>query len=235
MTSRVLEELAPIALFVPRDRRLEKRQADPAILSHPAFAGYDTLTVAQAEERLKEERMRAAALDEKTFKLTLSLTIGLTVVGTAITALIDKVPQPFGRLVVAIGLAVAITYILLGGFLALGAMRTQSSYGYGTAFLLQHPAGGPVTPLADALARQETVNMRRHLRNEATIQMLRNGLLVLLVTFATFAAFYGWRLVGDVGNPGVPLRTRLDMSSTSETHGRASQDLSITLGATCQI
>jgi hypothetical protein len=92
MISRALEELVPIIFLYTRDRRLKKRETDPTILNNPSFVGYGGLTVEQADERLKEERTRAAALDEKTFKLTLSLAIGLTVVGTAITALIEKVP-----------------------------------------------------------------------------------------------------------------------------------------------
>lgn len=197
MIVRMLEELVPIVFLYMRDRRIKKREGDPAILNNPSFNGYADLTIDQAQDRLKEERTRAAALDEKTFKLTLSLAIGLTVVGTAITALIEKVPEPISRIGIATGLAVAITYILLGGFIALGAMRTLPTYGYGTVFLLQQSAAGSITPLADALARQETANTRRHLRNEAALQMLRNGFLVLLAAFIAFAASYGSRLVAD--------------------------------------
>ena len=198
---RALEELAPIFFFLSRDRRIERRETEKDILSNPLFNGYAGLTVDQAQERLKEERARAAALDEKTFKLTLSLAIGLTIVGTAITALIEKVPSPIGKLGIAIGLAIAIIYILLGGLLALGAMRTLPAYGYGTRFALAQSAGATVPPLADALARQETVNQRRHLRNEAAQQMLRNGFLVLLVAFIAFAISYGSRLVADARGP----------------------------------
>jgi hypothetical protein len=204
MISRALEELVPIIFLYTRDRRLKKRETDPTILNNPSFVGYGGLTVEQADERLKEERTRAAALDEKTFKLTLSLAIGLTVVGTAITALIEKVPGPVSRLAIATGLAIAITYILLGGVLALGAMRTLPAYGYGTAFLIQKTAAGSVTPLIESLARQETSNNRRHLRNEAALQMLRNGFLVLLAAFIGFAASYGSRLVSDAAGTEPP-------------------------------
>src|ERR1700693_3074284 len=96
------------------------------------------------------------------------------------------------RFLVAVGLAVSIFYILGGGFLALGAMRLLRSHGYGTAMLLaaneeRHNA------LADALARQEIVNVIRTMRNEASYQMLRNGFAILLATlivFASLLAFY---------------------------------------------
>ena len=78
-------------------------------------------------------------------------------------------------------------YVLAAGFVALGALRTLPSYGYGTQFMLQQQ-GNTQTILADALARQETMNIIRHLGNETAYQALRNGLLLLFVGILIFAA-----------------------------------------------
>ena len=78
-------------------------------------------------------------------------------------------------------------YVLLAGFVALGALRTLPSYGYGTQFLL--PQKDDQKVLAEALARQETMNIIRHLRNETAYQALRNGFwLLLFVGILIFAA-----------------------------------------------
>jgi hypothetical protein len=186
--SRIAEEIAPILFFYSRERRLRRRVEEADILKTvPIYANYLTLTGEQLLQRLTEERQRGGALDEKTFKLTLSLAIGLTVLGTGASALVKEIPVGGGRLSVAVGLAVSIFYILGGGFLALGAMRSLPSYGYGTAMLLTADEEKR-NALADALARQEGVNNIRALRNEASYQMLRNGFLILLATLAVFAS-----------------------------------------------
>src|SRR4051794_24323048 len=95
---KVLEEIAPILYFLVNARRLRKREKDPALLATAAFREYAALTAEQADTRLDEERTRAEALDEKTFKLTLSLAVGMTLLGTGLTVLLDKVPSPLGRL-----------------------------------------------------------------------------------------------------------------------------------------
>ena len=66
------------------------------------------------------------------------------------------------------------------------ALRTLPSYGYGTRFLLDQSVDPPQI-LADALARQETMNVVRHLRNEAAYQAMRNGLLFLFAGIMVFA------------------------------------------------
>jgi len=189
---RVAEEILPFLCFYLKARRLRRREDEPDILKTPNYTDYPTLTDEQLLQRLEEERLRGAALDEKTFKLTLSLAIGLTVLGTGAGALVNEIPVAGWRFLVAVGVAVSIFYILGGGFLALGAMRLLRSYGYGTAMLLaaneeRHNA------LADDLARQEIVNVIRTMRNEASYQMLRNGFVILLATlivFASLLAFY---------------------------------------------
>ena len=69
--------------------------------------------------------------------------------------------------------------------MALGALRTFPTYGYGTQFLLQQRENTE-TVLADALARQETMNNIRHLRNETAYAALRNGLLFLFAGIIVF-------------------------------------------------
>jgi hypothetical protein len=193
IVGRVVEEVFPFVAYVRNVRKLRRlATAEDLFDQKPKLARYRALPEAQLTERIKEERSRATALDEKTFKITLALTVGLTVIGTTSAVLIDTVAMGAVKTVVAISLAVAVTYILAAGLIALGALKTQPSFGYGTEPLLIEPDKRQAE-YADHLARQEFVNQTRHIRNEASYQTLRNGLVVLMVTIviATIARAAG--------------------------------------------
>jgi hypothetical protein len=82
--SRILEEVFPIPHYLARRRKLLRQATAELILSEAtSFNGYTTLSEEILSARLQEERQRASSMDEKTFKMTLSLSIGLTILGTA--------------------------------------------------------------------------------------------------------------------------------------------------------
>jgi len=130
-------------------------------------------------------------MDEKTFKLTLSLSVGLTVLGSTAIPLVKAVPSEAVQTTLTAIIGLGLFYVLAAGFVALGALRTFPSYGRGTQFLLQQK-GNVQNVLADALARQETMNIIRHLRNETAYQALRNGLSLLFVGTLIFAAMLAY-------------------------------------------
>ena len=180
--SRVLEELVPFAYYIARKNRLRRRSDSDRILNSEVFSEYNMLPTETLRNRLNEERQRAHSMDEKTFKLTLSFSVGLTVLGLTTTSIariitVRNDPGDSDR--------THNTWLDIRsscGFVALGALRTFPSYGYGTAFLLKlKRTEDKQVVLATALARQETINNIRHLRNETAYQMLRNGLLFLFL------------------------------------------------------
>ena len=172
--ARFCEEIFPFGQYIGNVKRLRKRCKRTDILREEMFIEYETLENDLLERRLEEERQRASALDEKTFKFTLSLSVGLTVLGSTAAFFAKGV---WADAVVAI-IGIGIFFVLGAGFLALGALRTLPSYGYGTQFFLQKRENEKMI-LAGALARQETTNQIRHLRNETSYQALRNGLLLI--------------------------------------------------------
>jgi hypothetical protein len=184
--SRTIEELFPFPRYLAHKRRQRRRCECTEILNDAAFAGYDTLSPAQLTDRLREEHERAATMDDKTFKLTLSLSVGLTVLGSTASFLVKVISSATLQTILTITVMLGIFYVLAAGFVALGALRTAPLYGYGTQLLLQQQ-GNTQKVLADALARQEIINNIRHLRNEAAYQSLRNGLLLLFAGFLAFA------------------------------------------------
>ena len=93
-------------------------------------------------------------MDDKTFKLTISLSVGFTVLGSTAAFLVRTIFSPPIQTTIMAIVALGVFYILAAGFVALGALRTARSYGYGTRFLLQQQAKAQEV-LADALARQE--------------------------------------------------------------------------------
>ena len=180
--SRVLEELLPFAYYVARKNRLRRRSDSDRILNSEAFSEYSMLPTETLKNRLNEERQRAHSMDEKTFKLTLSFSVGLTVLGLTTTSIARIIPYATIQVILIALMTLGLIFVLLAGFVALGALRTFPSYGYGTAFLLKlERTEDKQVVLATALARQETINNIRHLRNETAYQMLRNGLLFLFL------------------------------------------------------
>lgn len=160
-----------------------------SILGNPAYEGYSALAKQDLQKRLEEERLRAISLDEKTFKMSMALTIGLTILGSVGTMLSNQVTDLELKAALSCCFSVGLLYLLSSGFVALGALRTQPSYGYGTALLVLED-DKVVLCLADALARQETINLMRHLRNETAYQSLRNGLVLLTTAISVLVVTY---------------------------------------------
>ena len=185
---RIFEEAFPFWIYVKNVSYLKNRRDREDILREHSYTEYETLSLDRLERRLGEERQRGTALDEKTFKLTLSLSIGLTILGVVTAFHADGMWSSGVSVVFAIG----ILFLFGAGFLALGALRTAPTYGYGTGFLLRARANGKVI-LADQLARQETMNQIRHLRNETSYQALRNGFLLIFagIMLHFITAIYG--------------------------------------------
>ena len=180
---RITEELFPFPHYLLRSRSKKQLCNCKNILSKNGFDDYDSLPIQQLEERLKDEHQRALFMDEKTFKLTLALSVGLTVLGITSIYLNADTPHAVAQKVFVASIGLGLLYVFAAGFLALGALRTRSMYGYGTEFALklQQKTNKQVI-LADALARQETMNLIRHLRNETAFQALRNGMFLLFLT-----------------------------------------------------
>ena len=183
----IMEEIFPFWNYITGMRRQRRRYECHSILDEQAFSEFGSLSETQLMGRLKEEHQRASSMDDKTFKLTISLSVGLTVLGSTAATLIRAVSWEAAQITISVFLALGLFYVLAAGFVALGALRTVRTYGYGTDFLLQQQ-GDAQNVLADALARQETVNNIRHLRNETAYQALRNGLLLIFVALLIFAA-----------------------------------------------
>ena len=189
--ARVYEEIFPFGIYIKNAMHLRKRCKCRDILREEMFVEFETLASDLLSLRLEEERQRASALDEKTFKLTLSLSVGLTVLGSTAAFFAKGV---WADIVVAV-IGIGVFFVLGAGFVALGALRTLPSYGYGTQFLLRKSENEQII-LADALARQETMNQMRHLRNETSFQALRNGLLLI---FAGIALFFSTEVFESTG------------------------------------
>ena len=180
------EEIFPFPFYLARKRKKLREAAAQNVLDRDTFAGYDGLSADQLTRRLEEERNRATAMDEKTFKMTLSLSIGMTVLGSIAAFLVKEIPYPTAQVALTVMIGISLIYILSAGFIAVGALKTLPSYGYGTRPLLLDDEKRQKA-LASDLAKQEIMNIIRHLRNETAYQALRNGLLLLFMSVAIFA------------------------------------------------
>lgn len=188
---RCAEELCPFPFCYANIRKSLLLCDAHDLLGREPYEDYPSLPTESLAKRLKEEHLRATSLDEKTSKLTLSLSIALTALGLAVaffrTSVSSEIMQ--GMLLSLIGRSVF--YALGAGCVALGAFRTMRTYGYGTQFLLVQQSD-PQAVLALNLARQEIMNTVRHIRNETAFQALRNGLLLLCVCVGVLMVALTW-------------------------------------------
>ena len=187
--TRLFEEVFPFVAYFKNKNRLLKRLEQNDILSDQNYQEYETLPQDLLEQRLKDEHKRAVSIDDKTFKLTLTLSIGFSVFGSIAAylgteILTDSEARPsclfIYEILVNCLFAVGLLYIFIAGWLAVGVVRTHETNGYGTDFMVKVNNQGK-TVVAEALARQETRNQTRVLRNEAAYQCLRNGTICIFV------------------------------------------------------
>lgn len=200
---RWIEEILPFLQFLGVKSKLEARSNADEILTRPEYSEYSSLEASALLQRIEEEHRRGALIDDKTFKLTLSLSIGLAVLGSASALILKALASQEMKILVGSLLTVGVAYVLTAGFLALTSLRTLPSYGFGTTFLLQRKADDESEIVATALARQETSNLLRHARNEAAYMTLRNGFLLLFVACVLFVCALAYQasqpasLIGD--------------------------------------
>ena len=201
--SRCAEELCPFPFCYWHTRSLKKQRDASDILSRELYKDYPSLSEDSLTKRLEEEHQGSVMLDEKTSKLTLSLSVAFTALGLVVAFFRTSVPSEFwqGVLLTLIGLSVF--YTLGAGFVALGAFRTMCRYGYGTQFLLNQQDDIQAV-LARNLARQEIMNTVRHVRNETAFQALRNGLVLLTVCVGLLLGALAWASFSHVSTSESP-------------------------------
>jgi hypothetical protein len=184
----LVEELLPFIPYLIHGRELRaKMSGDNLQVSHDTLACYKKLTPQELEIRIREEHERAKLLDEKTFRMTLSLSLALTIVGSVVAKCLKDIATSPIATAMQYGMIFSLVYILIGGYIALTSLRTLPTFGYGTAFkVAAKTAADPVEVYVDALLRQETANQIRQVRNEAAFQHLRNGCIPFAIVLTLY-------------------------------------------------
>ncbi len=179
----LFEEVCPfIVYFLNSKKLLAKASNKKSIENSSSFFRYKNLDSDTINTRLVEEHERAKLIDEKTIKFILALTISFTLLSGANTYLSKSVENDAISLFATTTSGISLFYMLFAGLIALGALKTLPTYGYGTEYFIQ--LKDDIDTGVRALLSQEIINCLRHIRNEATFQCLRNGWIFLLISFA---------------------------------------------------
>ncbi|HXW24964.1 MAG TPA: hypothetical protein VEK73_09470 [Xanthobacteraceae bacterium] len=202
--NRPIEQIFPFIRYVIVRRRKLKEAMACTIAN--VGVGYESDSEEELRGLLNDERTRAAALDEKTFKMTLSLTFGLTVLGTLSPLLLDHINSRCLRLMCGVMIIVAVAYALAGGFVALGAMRTLPMYVARLGSIPKDQIEARRSKVAEYLHRNELISIVRQLRNETSYLSLRNGFIFLSIALSIF-------IVGlATGNVGSTMGSKPDIT-----------------------
>ncbi|MCY4000321.1 MAG: hypothetical protein OXF84_05885 [Bacteroidetes bacterium] len=180
---RGIEEVFPFSNFLLnsciKHKTIKSIENNPN--NYKEYQKYSNINIDNLDKRLNEEWDRASAIDQKTFKFTLSVSIALTVLGSASTLLDDQVDGCYPKIL----LILSIVYFLISGLIALGSIKTLPKYGYGTESLLR--SGDQLQEYkASSLILMEEINIIRHIRNEAAYQTLRNGFILFILSSFTY-------------------------------------------------
>lgn len=172
---RILEELFPLFYFYYISNKLSHKLY---VTDSKTITEYSKLNNDEIEKRLNDEHERAKTIDEKTSKFTLGLSISLTIISTMASGVVKFLPKNNLNEVIAFIFGLSSLYMISGGLLALGALKTLPKFGYGTHFEINKNSG----ILISSLIGQEKVNTLRHIRNELSFMSLRNGFLLILIS-----------------------------------------------------
>ena len=186
---RIVEEIFPFGHYFIYSRELEREVKSPDILKDQEQEYYLLLSKKQLRKRLKEEHRRPLIIDQKTFRLTLSLSFEFTVLSSVAALLWEAELHGAVQNALMVIILIGLVYILFAGLIVLGAARTHPLYGYGTEFLLRLQQQDNVrATLADALVRQEIMNYLRYYRNETVYMVLRNVFVLIVLGAIIFSA-----------------------------------------------
>ena len=182
---RVITEIFPYVIYNKLKKKMSRLEGNDEILKKPEYSRFIELDTDKLCKRLDDEDQRASAINEKTYKMALTLSVAMTIIGYSLTEVSDKIQHPVVEFIFFGLIVIGIFYSLVSAVIALGALRTEPYYGNTTQLLLE-PNVERQRLLADCLARTEVRNLRRQHRNEATYMGLRNGNVLFLTALVLF-------------------------------------------------
>lgn len=191
---RALEELCPVPHFViacgKKRKEAENISANDANDNDILTQQLAKINSSEIAIRLLEEHKRGSKLDEKTYKITTVISIGITIVGILTAQAIKIVDNNVIMNLLKILIQIAIIYGVAASFVSIGAVRALPQYGFGTEFVMKQKED--VFIALKALRSQEAINITRQLRNECAYLLLRNSyyLIILIYSFLFIYAIY---------------------------------------------
>lgn len=187
--SRFIEELFPLFMyFRNKNKILLEINSNENLRSSKIFDEYDKLDETDLLKRLTEEHTRANLLDDKTSKLTLSISFGFTIIGVISSILTQNISIGLLQFIVIVLTTLTIIYSLFCSIVSIGALHTLPFYGYGTEFLIQSKLSKSYIVLA--LLCQEKMNIIRQMRNEVAFMFIRNSFICFIIIVIIYTTYF---------------------------------------------
>lgn len=176
---RIIEEIFPVPFYSKYKKKiLAEVNKTEKLRKSQIFTLYQGIEEKELFDRIKEEHTRANLLDEKTSKLTLSISFGLAIIGVLSSIFTSKLEGIF-QLIFFLFSSFTIIYSLFCSILSISSLKTLPFYGYGSQFLIQSKKDKSNIVLA--LICQEKMNIIRQLRNETAYMCIRNSFVCFLI------------------------------------------------------
>lgn len=185
----MIQELFPFLTYFLQAQKIRRQVWSLDDISKPdngklarTARRYNNIERDEISARLRDEHDRAKKIDEKTFRFTLLISVGLSIFGSAFAFIASEVASTNWAKTILVIISIAEVFFLVGGLIALAAIRTMPFYGIGTEALLakKNDAATDMPVLSRWLVQQEQMNVIRQMRNEASYQCMRNGLILTI-------------------------------------------------------
>ena len=98
---------------------------DAEILDREEYAQFIKISSENLQIRLNQENERASEINEKTYKMGLSLSIALTIIGYASTALSGQLHSSITKALFSGLIILGVVYFMVAGIVALKSIRTE--------------------------------------------------------------------------------------------------------------
>lgn len=148
-----------------------------------AFQDIFNLNEEDLKKYIENEWGRAKELDDKLSKLTVTLSIALTIGGALAKTAVDSISWEPGRIVLVLFLTASMLFLLAGALVGFNGLVPKPRYGYGPRFLNQLSAGDAErrSAMEYAACGFETTNAVRANETMVAVSLIRNGVLIFAI------------------------------------------------------
>lgn len=177
-TIKSIWSILAMPFLLPLTNRQLRKQLDRWEID-AAFDDIHALNEQDLKSYVESEWIRAKDIDEKLAKLTVTLSLAVTVGGAIAKTIVDGLQESVARTATISLLCFSMGYFLYGAWIGFQGLRPKPRFGYGARYLRSLARGGDeaTNSMRYAACGFQVMNLVRSNEASAAIDLIRNGIL----------------------------------------------------------